>query len=118
MDVTADAAGENLLGEVDRTVFGLNDGTRCADRVTGDSIEWMPLDNSLFKDLKRCLNWHMILTYDAPDDSPAKFSRRTPRQQDHAIRRLWDPKLQGTDLNAGSPPSDRIRHDIWKESLP
>jgi hypothetical protein len=55
-----------------------------SNRPVGNSPEMMPWDCSLNKDVLDGLNRHVLLT----KDYPKKFSLSTPKNIDHAIKRL------------------------------
>jgi len=75
-------------------------------RVVGDSLELMPLDKRLNKDVHKAVNQHYILTNDLPKDDERRFGLETPKQVASSYKRIWDPD---TGI---SPSSDRIAHDI------
>ena len=50
---------------------------RYAHRLVGDCAEAMPLDNSLFRDLRTSLDIHVTLTSLLPKDDPRRFSKGT-----------------------------------------
>jgi hypothetical protein len=81
---------------------------RYAGRPVGNSPELMPLDNSLFRDLRTSLNLHIGFTAHLPDTDERKYSKSTPKRIDQAIVRLWDPE---TGI---SPKPCRIVQDIGR----
>ena len=77
-----------ILKRCIRLVLGLNDliivkdengnekrSTNYAGRPIGDCPELMPLDNSLFRDLRYSFNEHVTLTCMAPHTEPRRFSK-------------------------------------------
>ena len=61
---------ENAEGEIIKN-------KRYACRPVGDCAEAMPLDNSLFRDLRTSLDIHVTLTSLLPKDDPRRFSKGT-----------------------------------------
>jgi len=83
-----------------------------SNRPVGNSPEMMPWDCSLNKDVLDGLNRHVLLTKDLPNDNPKKFSLSTPKNIDHAIKRLvFRSTLNDT---GGIPSKERIEQDILK----
>ena len=80
--------------------------TRYKARPVGDSPEMMPLDNSLFRDLRSSLDLHVAITAHLPESDPKKFSKTTPKRITKAIMRLWNPE------KGVSPTPSRILQDI------
>ena len=65
---------------------GLQDGTPYAGRPVGNSPEFMPLDNSLNRDILHSLRFHCVLScfvldWDGTDkeESNMRFSLSTPK---------------------------------------
>ena len=89
----------------------LNYGTPYFGHPIGNSPELMPLDCSLFADLKRSVQYHVLLTskLDEVVDKQRKFSISTINRGVYTYLRLLAPS---TSPNAGSPPSSRIVEDI------
>ena len=85
----------------------LNKGTPYYGHPIGNSPEIMPLDCSLFCDLKRSVQYHVLLTSKLNDavDKDKKFSISTITRGVYAYLRLLDPT---TSPNRGSPPSGRL----------
>ena len=66
----------------------------------------MPLDNSLFKDLRTSFDTHCALSYWLPLNDTRRFSKCTPNSIRNSISRIWD-------LKTGvSPKPTRIIQDI------
>ena len=64
---------EGILDRWLLPTMGLNKGTRYEDSPTGNSPEMMQLDCSLFQDLHRAVQRHIIYTSNLPLDSPKQF---------------------------------------------
>jgi len=64
---------------------------RYGGRPVGDCTEVMPLDNSLFRDLRTSNDIHVALSYWLPLNDKRRFSKSTPLAIRHSIARLWDP---------------------------
>ncbi len=64
---------ENADGEVLKS-------KRYSRRPVGDCAEAMPLDNSLFRDLRTSLDIHVTLTSLLAKDDPRRFSKGTPKK--------------------------------------
>ena len=62
-----------------------------AGRPVGDYPEAMPLDNSLFRDLRCSFDYHVTMTCMLPREDQRRFSKVTPKLICSAIKRLWDP---------------------------
>ena len=90
---------ENAEGEILKS-------KRYAGRPVGDCAEAMPLDNSLFRDLRTSLDIHVMLTSLLEKDDPRRFSKGTPKKIVQSISRLW------WQENGVSPKPDRIIQDI------
>jgi len=82
--------------------FGKEFG-RFANRPPGNSPEMMPWDNSLNKDLKDAVLFHVCLTYSLHEDDNKKFSLSTPGRTTKAFKRI---------LEGGLLSSSRIVHDV------
>ena len=67
---------------------GLNFGTRHHEKSAGNSPEFMPLDNSLFADLKRGHDRHVAVTMHLPKHDIRKFCNRTPHTISRGIKKL------------------------------
>ena len=66
-------------------------------KVVGDSPELCPLDNYLFADLERCINFHVALSSFFPDHTDSRcFHLGTPQQVESTMFRCWEvePKLE------------------------
>ena len=79
-----------------------------AGRPVGDCPELMPLDNSLFRDLRCSFDEHVTLTSMAPRTEPRRFSKATPKLIGSVIERLWDP------VTGVAPRPNRIVQDILR----
>ena len=85
---------------------GLQEGTPYAGRHVGNSPEFMPLDNSLNRDILHCLRIHCVLSRFVLDgertdeeESNLCFSFSTPREIARGMKRIWDSKM-GTPSSA------------------
>lgn len=75
-------------------VNGLNDDLKGYSlRPVGNSPEMMPLDCSLFADLKNAVTRHISVTANLRKDEPRKFSITTPKRAYHSFMRVLDPTL-------------------------
>ena len=79
---------------------GLQDGTTYADRSVGNRPEFMPLDNSLNRDILQSLHMHSVLSRYIIDgeeideeESNMCFSYSTPREISQGLKRTWDSKM-------------------------
>ena len=110
---------EGLLHRWIRPVLGLNDlievedddgnvksSKNYAGRPVGNCPEAMPLDNSLFRDFRTCMDQHVGITSFLPLDDPSRFSKATPKLIMSTVNRLWDP------VTGVSPRPSRIIQDI------
>ena len=110
---------KGILNRWIRPVLGLNDeiivtdadgkvkkSTRYKGRPVGDCPELMPLDNSLFRDLRTSVDQHVGITSMLSRDDKRRFSKATPKLIIDTINRIWDPD------NGVSPRPDRIVQDI------
>ena len=86
---------------------GLNAGTRYENSPVGNSPELMPLDTTLFQDLKLSVQRHVIFTCNLPPNDPKKFTLATISSAKKAYLRI----LNGSP---GSPEPHRIVQDIEK----
>ena len=93
-------------------INGLQDGTPYAGRPVGNSPEFMPLDNSLNRDILHCLRIHFVFSrfvLDAEgtdqEERNMRFSFSTPREIARGMKRIWDSKM-------GTPSSARIIEDV------
>ena len=94
-------------------VHRLNDmyGSRWAGRLVGNSPEVMPLDTSLFQDVKEAVRKHvaMSLTIRKPGIKDNRlFLTSTPKEAWHAYSRVFDP------LSGVAPTPKRIVQDIYR----
>jgi len=112
---------KDMLKHWIRPVLGCNDevitenkeakiisSKRYKGRPVGDCPEAMPLDNSLFRDLRASLDIHVTLTSLLPKEDSRRFSKGTPKQIVDAVRRLWDPQ----DGGGVAPKANRIIQDV------
>ena len=91
---------------------GLQDGTPYAGRPVGNSPDFMPLDNSLNRDILHCLRFHcvlirLVLDGEGTDEEERnmQFSFSTPREIARGMKRIWESKM-------GTPSSARIIEDV------
>ena len=85
---------------------GLQDGTPYAGRPVGNSPEFMPLDNSLNRDILNSLRFHCILRcfllggeVTDKEKRNVQFSFSTPREIARGLKRIWESKM-GTPSSA------------------
>ena len=105
---------EGLLHRWIRPVLGLNDFIEVGDkssenyagRPVGNCAEAMPLDNSLFRDVRTSVDTHVGMTSVLPLDDPRRFSKATPKEIMRTLDRLWDP------VTGVTPKPSRIVQDI------
>ena len=78
----------------------------------GYSLEFMPLDNSLNRDILQSLRFNCVLSHAIIDGKETTeeerklcFSFSTPREIARGMKRLWDSKI-------GTPSSARIIQDV------
>ena len=69
---------------------GLNKGTRYEETVVGNYPEFMPLDNSLNRDIRATHDMHCMYTNHLHKEDHRRFSKATPNLIDRGIRRIWD----------------------------
>ena len=86
-------------------VNGLNINTRYENTVVGNSPEFMPLDNSLNRDIQNSHDVHCIMTNHLSLEDERRFSKATPNLIERGIKRIWDHAY-------GCPDSARILADI------
>ena len=79
-------------------VLGCNQGTVYDNRPVGNSPELMPLDASLNKDLKDCLNRHVLCTLKLSNSDPRKFDISTPKRISNAMHRIISGALSSTRI--------------------
>ena len=91
---------------------GLQDGTPYAGRPVGDSPEFMPLDNSLNRDILHSLYFHCVLSRfvldgEGTDEEERNmcFSFSTPKEIARGLKRIWESKM-------GTSSSARIIQDV------
>ena len=75
-------------------------------RPVGDCTEVMPLDNSLFRDLRTSFDTHVALSYWLDLNDKRRFSKCTPLSIHDSICRIWDP------IHGVSPKPSRIIQDV------
>ena len=92
---------------------GLQDGTPYSGRPVGNSPEFIPLDNSLNRDILQSLRFHCVLSRAIIDGKETTeeerklcFSFSTPREIARGLKRLWDSKI-------GTPSLERIIQDVY-----
>ena len=90
---------------------GLQYGTPYAGRPVGNSPEFMPLDNSLNRDILQSLRFHCVLGHSIVDGEETTEEERnlcvsfsTLREIARGLKRIWDSKM-------GTPCSARIIQD-------
>ena len=91
---------------------GLQDGTPNAGRPVGNSPEFMPLYNSLNRDILHSLRFHCVLSCfvidgEGTDEEERNmcFSFSTPKEIARGLKRIWESKM-------GTPSSARIIEDV------
>ena len=79
---------------------GLQDGTSYDGRPVGNSPEFMPLDNSLNRDILHSLRFHCVLSHYIVDGEETTeeerslcFSFSTPREIARGLKRIWESTL-------------------------
>ena len=90
----------------------LQDRTPYAGRPVGNSPEFMPLENSLNRDILQYLRFHCVLSRFVLDgegtdkeDRNMCFSFSTPREIAQGMKRIWESKM-------GTPSSAQIIEDV------
>ena len=83
----------------------LNKGTRYESTVVGNSPEFMPLDNSLNRDLQVNHDHHCIVTSHLPQCDTRRFSKSTPKNIERGILKIWNHA-------EGAPCALRVKQDI------
>ena len=91
---------------------GLQDGTPYSGRPVGNIPEFMPLDNSLNRDILHSLRFHCVLRRFLLDgegtdkeDRNVRFSLSKPKEISRGMKRIWESKM-------GTPSLARIIQDI------
>ena len=91
---------------------GLQDGTPYAGRSVGNSPEFMPLENSLNRDILKSLRFHCVLSRFVLDgegtdeeESNMRFCFSTPKEIARGLKRIWESKM-------GTPSSAQIIQDV------
>ena len=92
---------------MDITRKNLNKGTQYAYAPVGNSPELMPLVCSLFEDLHKCVNRHVVYTLKLHKSDDKKFSLATIPQAVSVYTRVWNDPL-------GEPSSHRVIEGIDK----
>ena len=92
-------------------VNGLNAGTIFERRPVGNSPEFMPMDNSLHKDVDDGVRRHIAYTLKLKADDKKKFSLSTPERGSSAYHRVWN---KDGYVDCGVPSSKRIIQDTGK----
>ena len=92
---------------------GLQDGTPYAGRPVCNIPEFMPLDNSLNRDILHPLRIHSVLICyilngeaTNEEERTMRFSYSTLREISRGLKYIWDSQMKGT------PSSDRIIEDF------
>ena len=93
-------------------MYVLQDRTPYAGRHVGNSPEFMPLDNSLNRDILHCLRFHFVLGLfvldgEGTDDEERnmRFSFSTPQEIAQGLKRIRESKM-------GTPSSAQIIQDV------
>ena len=88
------------------------DGTPYDGRPVGNSPKFIPLYNSLNRDILHCLRFHCVLSRFVLDgkgtdeeERNMQFSFSTPREIAQGMKRIWESKM-------GTPSSARIIEDV------
>ena len=91
---------------------GLQEGTPYSGRPVGNSPDFIPLDNSLNRDILNSLRFHYVLSlfvlYEEgteEEERNMKFSFSTPREIARGMKRVWESKMV-------TPSSERIIEDV------
>ena len=91
---------------------GLQDRTPYDGHPVGNNPKFMPLENSLNRDILHSLRFHCILSHFVLDgegtdeeERNMQFSFSTPREIAQAMKRIWESKM-------GTPSSARIIEDV------
>ena len=91
---------------------GLQDCTPYAGRPVGNSPKFMPLDNSLNRDILQSFRFHCVLIHSIVDGEEITeeerklcFSFSTPREIARGLKLIWDSKM-------GTPCFERIIQDV------
>ena len=93
-------------------MIGLQDSTPYAGFPVDNSPEFMPLDNSLNRDILNSLRFHCVLSRFVLDGKETdeeernmQFSFSTPREISQGMKRIWESKM-------GTPSSAQIIEDV------
>ena len=91
---------------------GLQDGKPYAGCPVGNIPEFMPLDNSLNRDILHSLRFHCVLSHffldgEGTDEEERnmRFSLSTPKEIARRLKRIWESKM-------GTHSSARIDQDV------
>ena len=91
---------------------GFQDGTSYAGCPVGNIPEFMPLDNSLNRDILHSLRFHCVLSFFVLDrertneeDRNVRFSFDTSKEISRGIKLIWELKM-------GTPSSAKIIQDV------
>ena len=94
---------------------GLQDRTPYVRHTVGNSPKFMPLNNSLNREILHSLCFHSVLRCYILDGEGTdnkerimRFSYSTPREIAWGLKRVWDSKI------GGMPSSERIVDDIYR----
>ena len=94
---------------------GLQDCKPYAGRPVGNSPEFMPLDNSLNRDILHSLRFHYVLSHFFLDgegtdeeEKNMRFSFSTPKEIAIGLKRIWESEMR-------TPSSARIIEDVYLE---
>ena len=90
----------------------LQDRTPYAGHPVDNSPDFMPLDNSLNRDILHSLHFHCVLSRFVLDgegtdeeERNMRFSLSTPKEIARGLKRIWESKM-------GTPSSERIIQDV------
>ena len=94
------------------TMNGLQYGKPYAGRPVGNSPEFMPLDNSLNRDILQSLRFHCVFSRFVIDgegtdkeERNIRFSLSTPKEISRGLKGIWESKM-------GTPSSKQIIQDV------
>ena len=86
----------------------INKRTKFSNRPVDNSLEVMPMDSNLNKDLHEGVNWLCCITNRPDNTDQRKFSKTVPKRMLSAYARAWDTSL----LPEGYPSAKRIVQDV------
>ena len=92
---------------------GLQDGTPYAGRPVANMPEFMPLDNSINRNILHSLRFHCVLSRFVlegegtdKEESNVRFSFSRPKEIARGMKRIWESKM-------GTPSSAQIKEDVY-----